>query len=1534
MNKNIKRMFFVLTLVTLLATLGAVCAANDANTTTAVDNSVSDVATVSDSASDTVATEHVQTTSNDNKIDTKTIIKDDKNLKTDIKTYIVNNDNVDDIFAGENYTLNDNINDGDILDFQGSITKNHSIIFNKAVNVTTSTHDAYISLNTTAGNLFGSEPGNSFIVNSGASYSNFTGLYLYNTQFWVTNANHIVFDNMSMVVSDKMVGSGVGQTSIRQNSSYITLKNSYIYTKNNGGSSSLVLAYANYCTLDNNTIVGEGTVGNLIYLTTYNVNIPKDQLANCHNNITNNRVIGPSNRQSTCYALAITGFDNLVENNTFSYVGAGLMQQWGSGTSVWEDPGVPTFYNKIINNTFNLGCGIDGQFKNVSFINNTINDNGKMNIYANTTLINNKVNGNLSIYTPLNLTNENLHNVIFNVNSSNSNLTNSNITGVILINNGANITIVNNTINNNENYTINAKTSGNTIINNTLIARTTAGESTVIMTSNNTLENNTPEPATDVILTDENYYTYFNEDSTVKTDKVQNFSTIYLTGEFYNKNFTFNNIITNLFNNQSTLYNTTILINEDTKLTINNITINNQQTTSPALIINSQNNVIQNTKINQQTDDEESIILINNDSNTLSNNIINMTSTTSTGKTNILKISSNKNTINNNNFNISTNNYINAILINSQDKTADNNIILSNTININTTANTNTIIIGENSNKNNISRNTLNIKSTNATAFTSNTTTSSNNVIERNNININTTDYASAIEINTNNNTNMEKITIYMNTIRINSNKTSVIIFNDPYKNIKSSNITNNNINVNANTITGLKITGNNIVLMSILTLTATQNNENNYGVIISNSENISMSGYITLTLTNTKGVILDNITNSNITLIRTTTPLIIKNSQNNLINRNTLNTTEEHSIKLINSSNNIIYNNSLEAQYPTSGDIAVTYDENSHDNIIENNTPNRLLLTNDNYNEFFDENNTFIKENVNVISLASDIYNKNMIITQPIILNNPENYTIYNTTITTNVTTSTTPVTLDNLKINNNNTEYTFNLLSRTTISKCDVYQEGNKQTIIKTRNYLTLENNKLELIGNNNILLDNTIGYITLKYNNMTTSGDNVTIIKSTNSTQRNYYSYNNIKTNATNSITINIDNSNTNGFLYNNIEIYGENTIAIQYSNTSTTRDIQNNNITTNSNTTTVILDNTNIGFNSNKVLVNNTLNDTPIVLVTSTQGQVRFNYLESYNTAGDDAVETLGNKLRNTPTTTGYQSNIKIDSPDELSQYKKIEIDIMATDAFDRPINGTITATINGVTTTVENGTIKYTPTDTTNVTIEAKYQDPTGKYNTATITKTLTVTPATITVDQITVTVGQTTNITARITAGNETITDINKGKITFKVNGKTLKDANGKIIYAKVVNGTATIENYEVPQDWAKDGTTIQAVYSGSTQCDKLTSEKTNITVAKAVPTLTTEDITATAGDKITLKATITDNDKIINTGKIVFKINGKTVKDENGKVIYAKVVNNSVEFEYTLPESYKTGSYNITATFISADYDRLTDSKTLTMTN
>ncbi|MDO5826252.1 MAG: Ig-like domain-containing protein, partial [Methanosphaera sp.] len=201
----------------------------------------------------------------------------------------------------------------------------------------------------------------------------------------------------------------------------------------------------------------------------------------------------------------------------------------------------------------------------------------------------------------------------------------------------------------------------------------------------------------------------------------------------------------------------------------------------------------------------------------------------------------------------------------------------------------------------------------------------------------------------------------------------------------------------------------------------------------------------------------------------------------------------------------------------------------------------------------------------------------------------------------------------------------------------------------------------------------------------------------------------------------------------------------------------------------------------------------------------------------------------------------------------------------------------------------------------------------------------------LTIDTNTFMAGETATITATIRNATKIMTDINKGKVTFKVNGKTLKDENGKVIYVKVVNGTAQIENYLVPDDWTKDGTTIEAVYAGSTQCAKLTSEKTSMTVTPKELTLTTEDITAQAGSTVTLTAILSDN--TINTGKVVFKINGKTVKDANGKVIYAKVVNGQVTVNYTIAESIKDGNYNITAVYTSPNSEKVTAEATLTLT-
>ena len=308
---------------------------------------------------------------------------------------VVNNETFFDYFdQTKNGELFKYVPEGVTLDFQGKISSADlntrlNITINKAVNIISSNKDAFIDLNTTAGSLLGENPGDRFTINRQGSRTNVTGITFHNTQVWLFNTHHVTLDNISVIIEDQRVGSGVGATSIRANSTWITVKNSYFYTRNNGGSSSLVLAWADYCTFNNNTHRVDGMVGNLVYLTTYNVNIPTDVIANCHNNITNNRLVGPSNAANICYGICISGEDNLVENNTVNYSnGAGIMQQWGD--AAWGYDLVPK--NNIYRNNVLIGCSM-AVTSNALVYNNTVS-NG-MRLLSNAIAYNNTVGGEL-----------------------------------------------------------------------------------------------------------------------------------------------------------------------------------------------------------------------------------------------------------------------------------------------------------------------------------------------------------------------------------------------------------------------------------------------------------------------------------------------------------------------------------------------------------------------------------------------------------------------------------------------------------------------------------------------------------------------------------------------------------------------------------------------------------------------------------------------------------------------------------------------------------------------------------------------------------------------------------------------------------------------------------------------------------------------------------------------------------------------------------------------------------------------------------
>ena len=202
---------------------------------------------------------------------------------------------------------------------------------------------------------------------------------------------------------------------------------------------------------------------------------------------------------------------------------------------------------------------------------------------------------------------------------------------------------------------------------------------------------------------------------------------------------------------------------------------------------------------------------------------------------------------------------------------------------------------------------------------------------------------------------------------------------------------------------------------------------------------------------------------------------------------------------------------------------------------------------------------------------------------------------------------------------------------------------------------------------------------------------------------------------------------------------------------------------------------------------------------------------------------------------------------------------------------------------------------------------------------------------TITVNPIKSSIGSITNITANIVCENGD--KVTGGQAVFKVNGITLKDENNNIIYAQVKNGTARI-NYKVQEVWIKDTSYVEAVYSGTANYTGARTKATDIlkiSKGKATISLDKQTITAKTGQTITLRAKIRDvTGDNINKGKVVFKLNGKTLKDENGEVIYVNVKDGEAILNYTIPNIYRANTYILTAVYGGNNYQRAETNGTL----
>ncbi|MDO5851359.1 MAG: hypothetical protein Q4Q23_02605 [Methanobacteriaceae archaeon] len=139
------------------------------------------------------------------------------------------------------------------------------------------------------------------------------------------------------------------------------------------------------------------------------------------------------------------------------------------------------------------------------------------------------------------------------------------------------------------------------------------------------------------------------------------------------------------------------------------------------------------------------------------------------------------------------------------------------------------------------------------------------------------------------------------------------------------------------------------------------------------------------------------------------------------------------------------------------------------------------------------------------------------------------------------------------------------------------------------------------------------------------------------------------------------------------------------------------------------------------------------------------------------------------------------------------------------------------------------------------------------------------------------------------------------GVSTIKVNDKT------QVNKLKVINGTLT---YNLPiSTWTNSQYKLSVLIQEKGQKTLKTEEIIKLDVLKTIVTI--KPVVSSPRKTVLLEANIKDvNGNVINTGKVCFKINGKTIKTN------VNIVNGKAIINYTIPSNWSYKTYKLTVVY------------------
>ena len=282
---------------------------------------------------------------------------------------------------------------------------------------------------------------------------------------------------------------------------------------------------------------------------------------------------------------------------------------------------------------------------------------------------------------------------------------------------------------------------------------------------------------------------------------------------------------------------------------------------------------------------------------------------------------------------------------------------------------------------------------------------------------------------------------------------------------------------------------------------------------------------------------------------------------------------------------------------------------------------------------------------------------------------------------------------------------------------------------------------------------------------------------------------------------------------------------------------------------------------------------------------------------------NSSETIGNTSDNT--TKQKQSVIISSSPITTYANQTITINANVTKDDGELLNSAKAAIkINGNTigqTRVNNGSVSFEyalpkwQAKTYNITIVV---GETSKTMTASSDFDLTIIRHDIVINMSDITVYSAANATLYATVNYENGSVVDGAKAVFKINGKTIASTTVK-------EGVVSVD-YIVP---TKANTYPLVLKIGESTVSNYNETEVNLIVEKRTPTVITDSLFfVKKGYTVTLKATFNNTGYAYATGKVGFKVNGKTVAT-------VQLVNGTAQYVYD-SSSLRTGIHNISIVY------------------